>query len=161
MNPEATRTPHTSAPDTQTLIGLLDSLMPLLRQLQLRSEPYAGQRGFGPTEAATSFGTAAPPGPLLDQQAAAEMIEDMNASTLRTLSAYLESHASHTALANCIAIVTQAARCFAVRDHAQTVAFIWQAYRAIASARIQDQELPPPRVAGQDWPRSSSASTLH
>jgi hypothetical protein len=162
-NPEA-RTTQPSAPDTQTLIELLGNLMPLLLQLQAQSSSHAymGQPQFTAADPASLLGTVAPPNPLLDHQAAVEMIEDMNAGTLRTLSAYLERYAhQHAALANCVAIVTQAARLFALRDHAQTFALIWQAYRAIALARAQDQQLPPPRVASQGPQPSSPASMLH
>jgi hypothetical protein len=163
-NPEAARTTHSSAPDTQTLVELLGSLMPLLLQLQ---SPSPGAAHMGPPQFTVSeptnlFGTVAPPHPLLDHQAAVEMIEDMNAGALRTLSAYLERYANqHAGLANCVPMVTQAARAFGLRDHAQTFALIWQAYRAIALARAQDRELPSPRVAGQGPQPSSPASMLH
>ena len=169
FNPETARTAsaQSPAPDTQTIIGLLGGLMPLLLQLQSQypGSQYPGQSYFGPSgPAASDFAGGfanLPPSPLLDHQAAVEMIEDINACALRTLSTYLESYASQSAgLANAVPLVTQAARSFAMRDQAQTFALIWQAYRAIAMARAADSQLPPPRVAGANQP-SPQASILH
>ena len=161
-NPETARTAsaQSPAPDTQTIIGLLDGLLPLLLQLQSQ---YPGQGYFGqsgPVSPDFGIGLLAPPNPMLDHQAASEMIEDINASALRTLSTYLENYANQRAtLANVVPLVTQAARCFAARDQAQAFAFIWQAYRAITVARAMDPQLPPPRVAVSG--PTSSASVLH
>ncbi|MGA2056535.1 MAG: hypothetical protein ABSG88_14620 [Bradyrhizobium sp.] len=161
-NPETTRTAsaQSPAPDTQTLIGLLDGLMPMLLQLQSQ---YPGQGYFGhpgPSDFGVGLGNVTPPNPMLDHQAASEMIEDINASALRTLSTYLENYANQRAgLANAVPLVTQAARCFAMRDQAQAFALIWQAYRAITIARAMDPQLPPPRVAVSG--PTSSASVLH
>jgi hypothetical protein len=163
-NPETARTAsaQSPAPDTQTIIGLLDGLMPMLLQLQSQypGQGYFGQPGPVPSDLGTGFGNLAPPNPMLDHQAASEMIEDINASALRTLSTYLENYANQrAALANAVPLVTQAARCFAMRDQAQAFALIWQAYRAIAIARAMDPQLPPPRVAVSG--PTSSASVLH
>jgi hypothetical protein len=161
-NPDTARTasPQSPAPDTQTIITLLDGLMPLLLQLQSQ---YPGQGYFrqsGPLPPDPGLGNLASPNPMLDHQAASEMIEDINASALRTLSTYLENYANQrAALANVVPLVTQAARCFAARDQAQAFAFIWQAYRAISIARAMDPQLPPPRVAVSG--PTSSASVLH
>jgi hypothetical protein len=173
FHPDMARTAssQSQAPDTQTIIGLLGNLMPLLLQLQSQ---YPGQSYFAPSGfAAPDFaagpgnlpgnllGNLPPPNPMLDRQAAVEMIEDINANALKTLSAYLENHANqHPGLADCIPIVTQAARAFAARDQAQTFNLMWQAYRAIAMARAMDRELPPPRVGGANL-SPSSASILH
>jgi hypothetical protein len=167
-NPEMARTAsaQSPAPDTQTLIGLLDGLMPLLLQLQSQhpGQGYFGHPGPGPTDFGVGFGNGlgnvTPPNPMLDHQAASEMMEDINASALRTLSTYLENYANQrAALANAVPLVTQAARCFAMRDQAQTFALIWQAYRAITIALAMDPQLPPPRVAVSG--PASSASVLH
>ena len=167
-NPETPRTASAqpSAPDTQTLIGLLDGLMPLLLQLQSQypAQGYFGQVGPAPSDFGNGLGSGvgnlAPPHPMLDHQAASEMIEDINAGALRTLSTYLENYASQRAgLANAVPLVTQAARCFAMRDQAQAFALIWQAYRAIGIARAMDPQLPPPRVAVSG--PTPSASVLH
>ena len=167
-NPETARTAsaQSPSPDTQTIIGLLDGLMPLLLQIQSQypAQGYFSQVGPAPSDFGNALGNGlgnlAPPNPMLDHQAASEMIEDINASALRTLSTYLENYATQRAgLANAVPLVTQAARCFAVRDQAQAFALIWQAYRAIAIARAMDPQLPPPRVAASG--PTSSASVLH
>jgi hypothetical protein len=166
FNPETARMgqAQSSAPDTQTIIGLLGSLMPLLLQLQSQypGHLYFAQPGPVPSDVGSGFTNLAPPSVMLDHQAAVEMMEDINACALRTLSTYLESYASqNTGLANAIPLVTQAARSFAARDQAQTFALIWQAYRAITMARAADSQLPPPRVGGLNQSSSSPASILH
>jgi hypothetical protein len=163
-NPETARTTsaQSPAPDTQTLIGLLGGLMPLLLQLQSQypGQGYFGQPGPVPSDFGMGPGNLMSPNPMLDHQAASEMIEDINANALRTLSTYLENYANQRAgLADAIPLVTQAARCFAMRDQAQTFTLIWQAYRAITVARAMDPQLPPPRVAVSG--PTSSASVLH
>ena len=163
-NPETARTAsaQSPAPDTQTLIGLLGSLMPLLLQLQSQypGQGYFGQPGPVPSDFGIGLGNPTSPNPMLDHQAASEMIEDINASALRTLSTYLENYANQRAgLADAVPLVTQAARCFAMHDQAQTFALIWQAYRAITIARAMDPQLPPPRVVASG--PTSSASVLH
>ena len=164
-NPDTARTAsaQSPAPDTQTIIGLLDGLMPLLLQLQSQfpDQGHFSQPGPVPSDFGIGFGNLATPNPILDHQAAREMVEDINAGALRALSTYLENYANqHVALANCIPLVTQAARCFAARDQAQAFALIWQAYRAITIARSIDPQLPWPRVAASG-PTSQSASVLH
>jgi len=171
-NPDTARTAtsQSPAPDTQMIIGLLGNLMPLLLQLQSQYPGQVsqgsfgqgfGQAGFAAPDLATGFGNLAPPNPMLDHQAAIEMIEDINANALRILSAYLENYANqHAGLADCVPIVTQAVRLFTARDHAQTFNLIWQAYRAIAMARALDPQLPPPRITGANV-ASSSTSVLH
>jgi hypothetical protein len=164
-NPDPARTAsaQSPAPDTQTIIGLLDGLMPLLLQLQSQfpAQGYFGQPGAVAPDFGLGFGNPAPANPMLDHQAASEMVADINAGALRTLATYLENYANqHAGLANTVPLVTQAARCFAMRDQAQTFALIWQAYRAITIARALDPQLPPPRVA-VSGPASPSASILH
>jgi hypothetical protein len=161
-----------AAPDTQTVIGLLGSLMPLLLQIQLQSrdqmylpspmpigplpmgsmppgpaptgQPASDQAGLG-----YPLGNIAPFNPMLDHQAATHLVEDITADSLRTLSTFLEAYApQHRGLESCIPIVTQAARCFAARNHAQTFALIWQAYRVITALRAANPQLPPLRQAG-------------
>ncbi len=163
FNPETARTAQ-PAPDTQTIIGLLGGLMPLLLQLQSQypGSGYFAQPGPMSSEAGFGFGNLAPPSPILDHQAAREMVEDINASALRMLSTYLENYANqHAGLANCIPMVTQAARCFALRDQAQTFALIWQAYRSITMARAIDPQIPPLRMAAAGATQSTSGSMLH
>ena len=169
-------------PDTQTLIGLLGSLMPLLLQIQSQSrgqmfQPGPWQPGLyqsGPAQPSPGqlnpeqsgleglFGSVAPANPMLDHQAAVSLVEDITADSLRMLSAYLETYAGqHQGLESCVPIVTQAARCFAARDYAQTLGLIWQAYRVITALRASNPQLPPPRVAGlAGAPFSSSSTTI-
>jgi hypothetical protein len=160
-----------AAPDTQTVIGLLGSLMPLLLQIQLQSRdqmyqpspmpigplpmgpmspgPVPGQPGSDQAGLGYPLGNIAPFNPMLDHQAAIHLVEDITGDSLRTLSTFLEAYApQHRGLESCIPIVTQAARCFAARNHAQTLALIWQAYRVITALRAADPQLPPLRHAG-------------
>lgn len=156
------------APDTQTVIGLLGSLMPLLLQIQLQSRDQSpmpigplpmgplppgpmpnGQPGSDQAGLGYPFGNIAPFNPMLDHQAAIHLVEDITADSLRTLSTFLEAYApQHRGLESCVPIVTQAARCFAARNHAQTLALIWQAYRVITALRAANPQLPPLRQAG-------------
>jgi hypothetical protein len=163
FNPETARAAQ-PAPDTETIIGLLGGLMPLLLQLQSQypGSGYFAQPGSMSSDPAFGFGGLAPPSPILDHQAAREMVEDINACALRTLSTYLENYANqHAGLAACIPVVTQAARCFALRDQAQAFALIWQAYRGIAMARAIDPQVPPLRMAAPGATQSPSGSMLH
>jgi hypothetical protein len=163
FNPETARTAQ-PAPDTETIIGLLGGLMPLLLQLQSQYSPqsYPGPRGTMPSDLGFGYGNLASSNPMLDHQAARDMVEDINVCALRTLATYLETYANqHAGLANCIPLVTQAARCFAMRDQAQTFALIWQAYRGITIARAVDPQLPPLRMAASGATTTSSGSMLH
>ena len=63
--------------DVQQIVGLLGNLMPLLLRLQSQPQPFQG----GP-------GNAMGPNPALDHQAAENLIADMSAHALRTLSSY-------------------------------------------------------------------------
>jgi hypothetical protein len=143
-----------SPQDTQRLVALLGSLLPLLLRLQSQAaeEPFA-PIGFVPQN------------PILDNQAATSLVEDITAASLRTLSAYLDTYAEQfPALGNCVGIVTEAAHRFAVRDYAQAFGLIWQAYRAIEALRAGNPQLPAPRtVALSAAPSStpSSTSQLH
>jgi hypothetical protein len=163
FNPETARTEQ-PAPDTQTIIGLLGGLMPLLLQLQSQNpgQGYPGQPGAASMfDAGLGSGNLTPPNPLIDHQAAREMVEDINACALRTLSTYLENYASrHAGLGNCVPLVTQAARCFAMRDQAQSFALIWEAYRGITMARALDPQIPPLRMASPGATQASG-SVLH
>ena len=137
--------PQPPNPDIKQLVGLLGSLMPLLLhfQSQTQQQPYQA-------------GNVVVPNPALDRQAAENLIGDMIAESLRTLSAYLETNAGlHAGLESCIPIVTQAAHRFAARDYAQTFNLIWLTYRAIETIRAADPRIPPPRAAASDQPSSS------
>ena len=129
-------------PDIQQLVGLLGSLMPLL----LRFQSQIPEQSFQAVP-----GNFAIPNPTLDRQAAENLIGDMLAESLRTLSAYLETNAGlHAGLQGCIPIVTQAAHRFAARDYAEAFNLIWLAYRAIETVRATDPRIPPPRAASSD-----------
>lgn len=169
-------------PDTQTVIGLLGSLMPLLLQIQLQSreqmfqpglmhsgsyQPSSahsvpGQQNLDPSGVGSLFGNnLLPPNAMLDHRAAVDLVEDLTADSLRTLSNYLETYAGrHQGLESCIPIVTQAARCFAARDYALTLGLIWQAYRLITALRIGNPQLPPLRAASSAGAPLPSATTI-
>lgn len=137
------------SPDIQQLIGLLGSLMPLLLRFQSQTleQPFQAVPG-----------NFVAPNPALDRQAAENMIGDMIAESLRTLSAYLETNAGQYAgLESCVPIVTQAAHRFAARDYAQAFNLIWLAYRTIETIRTADPRIPPPRAASSD----QTSSSLH
>jgi hypothetical protein len=147
-------------PETQTLITLLGSLMPLLQRMQAQFGPSSSFSPVSPDQFASGQGNLAAPSPLIDQQAAVSFVEDITADSLRNLSTYLELHAEQRQeLAPCVAIVTQAARSFSMRDYNQALGLIWQAYRVIAAARSVNPQLPPLRVAGQGGFASPPPST--
>jgi len=136
---------QSSEPDIEQLVGLLGSLMPLLLQFQSQTQ----QQSYQP-------GNVVVPDPALDRQAAENLIGDMIAESLRTLSAYLESNAGlHAGLEGCVPNVTQAAHRFAARDYAQAFNLIWLTYRAIETIRAADPRIPPPRAAAPDQTSSS------
>lgn len=181
-NPGAStaRTSQSPGPDIQTVIGLLSSLMPLLLQIQWPSheqlsqfglwqggpyqpgfaQPVPGQPDSGALGPGSDFGNLAPANPMLDHQAAVNLVEDITADSLRTLSTYLENYAGHhQGLESCIPMVTHAARCFAARDYGQTLGLIWQVYRAITALRAGNPQLPPLRAAAA--PVTSSSTVIH
>jgi hypothetical protein len=132
-------------PDIEQLVGLLGSLMPLLLhfQSQNQQQPY-------------QVGNVMVPNPALDRQAAENLIGDITAGSLRTLSAYLETNAGlHAGLESCVPMVTQAAHRFAARDYAQAFNLIWLTYRAIETVRAADPRIPPPRAAASEQTSSS------
>ena len=137
--------PKSQSPDIEQLVGLLGSLMPLLLQFQSQTQEQPFQAG-----------NVVVPNPALDRQAAENLIGDMIAGSLRTLSAYLETNAGlHPGFESCVAMVSQAAQTFAARDYAQAFNLIWETYRAIETIRAADSRVPPPRAAASD-PTSSS-----
>jgi hypothetical protein len=148
------------APELQQLVALLGSLMPLLLRFQSQTleQPFpAGQFQPGPFQA--NVGNFLVPNPALDHQAAASLVADITADSLRNLSNYLESHVgAHPRLESCVPVVTQAARAFAARDHAQAFNMIWLVYRLIATIRAIDPQIPPLRAGGQGFPADPTAS---
>lgn len=177
-------TSQAHGPDTQTVIALLGSLMPLLLQIQWLSreqlsqsslwqggpyqpgftqpvlQPVPGQPNSGALGDGGDFGNLAPANPMLDHQAAVNLVEDITADSLRTLSTYLENYAGqHQGLESCIPMLTHAARCFAARDYGQTLGLIWQVYRVISALRAGNPQLPPLRAAAA--PVTSSSAVIH
>jgi hypothetical protein len=144
------------SPDIQQVIALLGSLMPLLMRFQSQAWGPSSAPTLGPT-LHPSLGSFVAPDPALDQQAAVNLISDITAESLRTLSSYLEAHAARNAgLEQCIPIVTHAAHSFAARDFAHAFNLIFQAYRIITMIRAADPQLPPVRESG---PSAASTST--
>jgi len=158
-NPSAATASQPHSPDVQQLVGLLGSLMPLLLRFQsqaFQSQAFQSQGLEQPFQAAP--GNFVVPNPALDHRAAENLIGDMIAESLRTLSTYLETNAGrHAGLESCVPIVTQAAHRFAARDYAQAFNLIWLAYRAIETIRAADPRIPPPRAASSD----QTSSSLH
>jgi hypothetical protein len=146
-NPSATAASQPRASDIQQLVGLLGNLMPLLLRLQSQGfeQPFQTMPGNPPITTA-----------MLDRQASENMIGDMIAESLRTLSTYLEANAKqHAGLECSIPIVTQAAHSFAARDYAQAFNLIWMAYRTIETIRAADPRVPLLRQASTDQTQSS------
>jgi hypothetical protein len=153
-NPTAPPAAHEATPDTQTLITLLQGLMPLLLGIQQsQAQPsYQFERGNLPNLLL--------PNAMLDHQAAVALVEDITADCLRTLSTYLESHAErHPELQDCVGIVTHGVHCFAARDLGQAFDSIWQAYRALAALHAVNPQLPPLRAASPAHSASSPPTT--
>ena len=158
-SPSAATSPQ-SSPDIQQLVGLLGSLMPLLLRFQSQTfQPQALEQPFQTMQGnfqSNLQGNFAAPNPALDRQAAENLIGDMIAESLRTLSTYLETNAGlHAGLESCVPIVTQAAHRFAARDYAEAFNLIWLTYRAIETIRAADPRIPPPRAAASDQTSSS------
>lgn len=161
-NASAASASQPPSPDIQQLAGLLGSLMPLLQRFQSQAfQPQAFQsQGFQSQATEPPFwaipGHFVAPNPAIDHQAAQNMIGDMIAESLRTLSTYLETNAAlYGGLQGCVPIVTQAAHSFAARDYAQAFNLIWLAYRVIEAVRATDPRIPPPRTASPDQTSSS------
>jgi hypothetical protein len=156
-DPSATTASQPHPSDFQQLVGLLGNLMPLLLRFQSQAfQPQAFEQPFrgGP-------GNAAIPNPALDHQAAENLVRDIIAGSLRTLSAYLETNAGrHAGLENCVPIVTQAAQRFAARDYAEAFNLIWLAYHTIETIRATDPQIPPLRGSGQA-PADQTTSSIH
>jgi hypothetical protein len=146
-NPSAAAASQPRPSDIQQLVGLLGNLMPLLMRLQSQAfeQPFQTMPGSLPI-----------PNPVLDRQAAENMIGDMIAESLRALSAFLEANAAqHAGLENCVPIVTQAAHRFAARDYAQAFNLIWLTYRTMETIRAADPRLPLLRQGSTDQTQSS------
>jgi hypothetical protein len=144
-NPTWSSATHERIPDTETLVSLLQNLMPLLLDIQ-RAQPF-GQR----LEPGDFFHNA-----MLDHHAAASLVQDITGDCLRTLSTYLESHAGrHPELQGCVGLVTEALHRFTASDYAQAFALVWQTYRTLAALRAINPQLPLLQTSG---PAHSSSS---
>lgn len=142
-------TRRASAPDPQSLAGLLESLVPLL--LRLQSQTIGHTFPFLPPDPAIQSSA-------LDHQAAVAFTEDLIAGSLRTLSTYLDANkARFPGLEPISGIVTQATQALGVREYGLAFALILHAYRAITALRAVRPELPA-ISAGQI---GSSASAVH
>ena len=162
-NPErATSTAtHEATPDTQTLVALLEGLMPLLLRIQAQ---FLGQQPFSFSflDPGNFMAQNMAQNTTLDHQAAVSLVEDITSDALRTLSSYLEAQAGHhSELQGCVGIVTQAAHCFAARDYGQAFALICQAYRAITILRAINPQLPPLRAAIASGISPSPPTSIH
>jgi ectoine hydroxylase-related dioxygenase (phytanoyl-CoA dioxygenase family) len=153
-NPSATTASQSQPSDSDIaqLAGLLSNLMPLLLRFQSQALEQPFQAGPG---------NAVTPNPALDHHAAENLVADIIAGSLRTLSAYLEANAGrHAGLESCVPIVTRAARRFAARDYAEAFNLIWLAYRAIETIRATDPQIPPLRAGG--WASADqTSSSIH
>ncbi|TMJ64168.1 MAG: hypothetical protein E6G91_22430 [Alphaproteobacteria bacterium] len=159
--PAAAAGSQPQAPELQQLVALLGSLMPLLLRFQSQTleQPFHQAGQFQPSPFQANLGNFLVSNPALDHQAAASLVADITADSLRNLSNYLESNVgSHPGLESCVPVVTQAARAFAARDHAQAFNLIWLAYRLIATIRAIDPQIPPLRAAGQAFAADPTAS---
>jgi hypothetical protein len=155
-NPSATTASQPQSSDIQQLVGLLGNLMPLL--LRFQSQTFQPQILEQPLQG--GLRNIVTPNPALDQQAAENLIGDITAGSLRTLSAYLETNAGrHAGLESCVPIVTQAAHRFAARDYAEAFNLIWLAYRSIETIQATDPKVPPLRSG---WnPADQTSSSIH
>jgi hypothetical protein len=181
-NPSAAAASQPPSSDIQQLVGLLGNLMPLLQRFQSQAfqsqafQPQSFQpQGFPsqsfPSQGSPSQGLEQPfqvgpgnvviPNPALDHQAAENLVGDITAGSLRTLSTYLEANAGrHAGLESCVPIVTLAAHRFAARDYAEAFNLIWLAYRTIETIRTTDPQIPPLRGGGQA-PADQTSSSIH
>jgi hypothetical protein len=159
-DPSATTASQPQPSDIAQLVGLLGNLMPLLQRFQSQGFQSQGFQSQGPEQPFQgAVGNAAVPNPALDHQAAENLVGDITAASLRTLSAYLETNAGrHPGLENCVPIVTHAAHRFAARDYAEAFNLIWLAYRVIETIRATDPQLPPLRGSGQASADQTSSS---
>jgi hypothetical protein len=120
-----------SSPDAQALVGLLESLVPLLLrfQSQTSSEPFQSGMAFQYYSANAPLQAAA-----LDHQAAVTFTEDLLAGALRNVSTYLNKNsARHPALEQCNGLLAQATQAFIARDYGHAFALLSHIYRVVAA----------------------------
>lgn len=120
-------------PDAQNLIGLLDSLVPLLLRLQAQT---AQSFPYPPPDPAVQSA-------ILDHQAAVAFADDILAESLRAVAAYVQEHERRNkALEPFGDVIKHAKQSFAARDYAQALTLILQVYRGVAALRAVNPELP-------------------
>ena len=114
--------------EVQLLAAIVAGMVPILGRL-----PSAD-----PLQSAPAFG------PMVEQEAALALVQDITAAALRRLAVYLDQHAeAHPGLGAAIGDATRAAQCFAAQDFAAAFGSVWRSYQAIAAARAADSALPP------------------
>ncbi len=137
-----------SSPDAQALVGLLESLVPLLLRFQSQTsgEPFQSGMAFQYYSANAPLQAAA-----LDHQAAVTFTEDLLAGSLRNVSTYLNKNsARHPALEQCNNLLAQATQAFIARDYAHAFALLSHIYRVVAALRSLTPDLPPVRERDQN-----------
>jgi hypothetical protein len=133
---------RTSSPDAQALIGLLESLVPLLLRFQSQTSgpPFQYYSADPQLQAAA-----------LDHQAAVTFTEDILTGALRNVSTYLDKNsARHPALEQCNSLLAQATQAFAARDYAHAFGLLSHIYRVVAALRALTPDLPPVRERDQN-----------
>ena len=137
-----------SAAETQTLIGLLENLLPLLLHFQSRTLPPDG-----------ALPLAGPQGRELEQQAAIAFTEDTILDALRNLSSYLQQNSSrYPGLETYTGVVARARQALGARDYQGAFALIFDTYRAITVLRAIRPELPPIRQRAQNEQQASTGA---
>jgi hypothetical protein len=121
-------------PETQSLIGLLENLVPLLLRLQSQTtQPFQVPAPDPLIQSA-----------ILDHQAAVAFTEDVIADALHNVATYVEANAKrYPALEPVRAIAEQARQSAVARDYSFALALILQVYRAVTALRLQKSDLPP------------------
>jgi hypothetical protein len=134
-----------SSADAQTVIGLLETLVPLLLHFQSQA---VGQQGLG-RFAGDQF--AGDRGARLEQQAAVAFTEDIILDALRNLSTYLERNGKrYPGLDTYGEVIERARRALWAKDYQSAFGLVLEAYRAITVVRAIRPELPPVRARGSE-----------
>jgi hypothetical protein len=124
-----------SAADAQTVIGLLETLVPLLLHFQSQTVGQSGPGRF-----------AGDRGARIEQQAAIAFTEDIILDALRNLSTYLERNGKrYPGLDTYSEVIERARKALWARDYQTSFALILEAYRAVTVVRAIRPELPPVR----------------
>lgn len=138
-----------AAPDTRQLIGLLESLVPLLLHFQTRSFGQAGPVGIQG-------------GGVPEQQAAVAFTEDTILDSLRNLANYLQRNAGrYPGLETYSGVLADARKALAAQDYQRALTLILEAYRAVAVLRVIRPELPPIRQRSADEQNATGRDAVH